>query len=508
MDKLKEGTKAFLSTLVVLILLVVAYAYSHAVTFQWYEYMHYEAGDVTGDRQGLLVTAAVLEDQLDTLGAPALLDRVERLRKKASELGYGAGSEVGQALADIAEELGTERPNRRLVAQMLSQVADEIRGPQSLFWNHPATRWLEVMAWSLAGILVVRLWSIGKYIGREEFNPNWNWWWVAKIVQAPLLAIAVVLVLSYFELALNSGATFGFTISLRDQPMELVVAISFVLGLYSDKAYEFLEDLADKVLKVSERREELPGKVAVQPSTLMLELGEQEQFTPYPPQDVIWSREPEDLGTLTDGGLYTAPPTTEKDKAGRKVTIKAISATDPTKFATATVVLIKKFETKPSGKEVKFGESRQFMVEVEPDVEWTHEPSDMGSIDAKGKYTAPTKGKPEEAKPLAQVTVIAKSKKDSSTKAQATVTLVDFVVKPDQAEVKFGATQTFSVEPEVDVKWTIEPSHMGSIDATGKYTAPTKGKPKEAEPGAQVKVKATRVDDPASFATATVSLSE
>jgi len=366
MDKSKEGTKAFLATLVVLILLVVAYAYFHVATFQRYRYMHYEAADVTGDRQDLLITVAVLEDQLktptaiaapavqvlfhdleqsvlraetskdvtelfdtaakelaklgiqedasdkileaarakadefvsapegeqeeprqlsqvelkmaqawalDTLGVPAMLDRVEQLNKAAEGLGYDDDSEVGKALAGIVQELETDRPNRRLIAEMLSQVGDEIRGPrQSLFWSHPILRWLEVMAWSLAGMLVVRLWVIGRFIGREDFQAKWNWWWVAKIVQAPLLAIAVVLVLSYFELALRSGATFGFTISLRDQPIELVVAISFILGLYSDRAYQFLQNLADKVLELPETTEELPGKIAVQPSTLMLSL--------------------------------------------------------------------------------------------------------------------------------------------------------------------------------------------------------------------------------------------
>lgn len=94
---------------------------------------------------------------------------------------------------------------------------------------------------------VVRLWPIGRHIARDEFDAGWNWWW-AKIIQAPLLAIGVVLALSYFELGLTSGETLGFKISLRDQPIELVVAVSFILGLFSDRAYGFLRSLADKVL--------------------------------------------------------------------------------------------------------------------------------------------------------------------------------------------------------------------------------------------------------------------
>jgi hypothetical protein len=345
----KAGIRAFIWTLVVLIVLVAAYAAAHVATFWSYEYMHTQASDVIGSRQDLLVTVAVLEDQLDTptalaspaiqavlhdlersvldleaseevtdlfdttakeltelgigeevspkileaarsraiqfasasaeerevprqlfrnelemaeewaldaLGAQAMLDRVAQVRETATGLGYSADSEVILTLAEITQELGTDRPNRRLVAQLFSQVVAKIRGPQSLFWSHPGMRWLEVMAWSLAGMLVVRLWTAGKFIANKKFDAGWNSWWWAKIIQAPLLAVAVVLALSYLELGLTSGATLGLKISLRDQPVELVVAVSFILGLFSDKAYSFLRDLATKVLGQEDEEQE------------------------------------------------------------------------------------------------------------------------------------------------------------------------------------------------------------------------------------------------------------
>jgi hypothetical protein len=346
----QAGRRTFWGTLAVLIMLVVAYAVSHAVTFQQSGYLHYEAADVIGERRDLLVTLSTLEEQLETpsavaapavgallhdleqsvlqaetsdevtdlfetasqqlarlgiqedvspkilaaaqsravetisaseeerevpkrlfqaeleiaeawaldaLGAPAVLERAEQLAQAAEGLGYDAGSDVGETLADVAQELKTERPNRRLVAEMMGQVADELRGPQSLFWSHTALRWLEVMAWSLAGMLLVRLWSIGKYIATGKFNARWNFWWWAKIIQAPLLAVGVVLALTYFELGVASGETLGFQVSLRDQPMELVVAISLILGMFSDRAYGFLTELAGKVLP---ERESVPGE--------------------------------------------------------------------------------------------------------------------------------------------------------------------------------------------------------------------------------------------------------
>jgi hypothetical protein len=355
-EQKRAGKKAFWWTLGLLAAVVAIYVASHTLTFLRSAPFHYEAADVMGDREKLLVTVAVLGDQLDAptavaapaveallhdlersvlaaetgddvtdlfdtvaqelaklgirqdvgpkiletararaielvsasedeqevprrlfqaelslagewildgLGVPASLEQVEQLQEAADQMGYGPNSKVGETLADMMQELREEQPNRQLVVERLDQVADEIRGPKSLFWSHPALRWLEVVAWSLMGILAARLWSIGKYMGTQDFQPDWNWWWWANIVQAPILAVGVVLALTYFELGLASGETLGLKISLRGQPMELTVAVSLILGLFSDRAYKFLDQLADKVLPQREseaKPEKEPGE--------------------------------------------------------------------------------------------------------------------------------------------------------------------------------------------------------------------------------------------------------
>ncbi len=70
----KAGVRAFAWTMVVLLVLVVAYALTHVATLREYVYMHYEAADVTSARQDLLVTVVVLEGQLEipaAIAAPA-----------------------------------------------------------------------------------------------------------------------------------------------------------------------------------------------------------------------------------------------------------------------------------------------------------------------------------------------------------------------------------------------------------------------------------------------------
>jgi len=62
----QTGTRAFLWTLAVLAALVAAYAFAHVITFRDHGQVHYDAGISAGTRQDLLVTAALLEGQLET----------------------------------------------------------------------------------------------------------------------------------------------------------------------------------------------------------------------------------------------------------------------------------------------------------------------------------------------------------------------------------------------------------------------------------------------------------
>lgn len=79
---------------------------------------------------------------------------MEQLREAASELGYGADSEVGKTFADVVQELQAERPDRRLVAEMLTRVVDQIRGQPSLSPALLSPPWLptgRATCWVLGG---------------------------------------------------------------------------------------------------------------------------------------------------------------------------------------------------------------------------------------------------------------------------------------------------------------------------------------------------------------------
>ena len=83
-----------------------------------------------------------------------------------------------------------------------------------------------------------------------------------------------------------------------------------------------------------------------------------------------------------------------------------------------------------------------------------------------------------------------------------------FNVTPITANVEFGKSQLFKVTPKQGVKWDIWPEKFGSIDATGKYTAPKKDEPDGAVTGAKVTVRATLKDALGMVSTSEVNLYE
>jgi len=185
---------------------------------------------------------------LDYVAIPGLLTNAQKLQTDVQGLGYNADTAPGKLSTLVVQELQSATPDRRLAADLLNRAVEQIQGlRQSLFWTDPYLRWLEVVAWSLAGILCIRLLSAGKFIGTNHYEPKWNLWWWAKVVNAPILAVAVVALLTYLKLDMTSQETFGIKLSLSDQPIEVIIAVSLIIGLFSDRAFEFLRSLAEKL---------------------------------------------------------------------------------------------------------------------------------------------------------------------------------------------------------------------------------------------------------------------
>jgi hypothetical protein len=131
------------------------------------------------------------------------------------------------------------------------------------------------------------------------------------------------------------------------------------------------------------------------------------------------------VGTISSGGLYTAPATIPSPAT---VTVKAVSQADTTKSASATVTIKLHIEVAPATATVPAGGTQQFTATIQgvanTAVTWQVNgtaggSASLGTISTDGLYTAPLA-----IPPTGTVTITAVAQADTSQTASATVTIV------------------------------------------------------------------------------------
>ena len=222
--------------------------------------------------------------------------------------------------------------------------------------------------------------------------------------------------------------------------------------------------------------------ISLSPSSASLSAGQTARFTPTVTGStntaVTWSLSPA-VGTVSSG-TYTAPATVTAQQA---ITIKATSAADSTKSATATVTLIPVAITlTPGSISLAGGGSAQFMATVtgssNSSVTWSISPS-VGSV-TNGLYHAPATVTSAQT-----VTIKAASVADPTKTAQAAISLTasassSITVSPASISLTASQTQQFSAALSgglggggpVTATWSLSPA-VGSITSAGLYTAPS-----------------------------------
>lgn len=215
--------------------------------------------------------------------------------------------------------------------------------------------------------------------------------------------------------------------------------------------------------------------VDVQPSSVTLDQGATQQFTAQVAgtinTGITWNVDPENGGTITENGLYTAPNTPGT------YTVIAASAAEPAKRSEAEVTVREiSIEIEPSEITLELDEEYQFTAvvrgTVDTGVDWSISPDGMGSITEDGLYTAPTTA--------GTYTVIATSKADQTKTAEAVVTVsgeVSVSLSPSSISLDQGESYQFTAEvtgaKNKDVVWSIDPEYGGTIDQYGWYRAPS-----------------------------------
>ncbi len=143
----------------------------------------------------------------------------------------------------------------------------------------------------------------------------------------------------------------------------------------------------------------VPQPVSVVPPLSVLHAYQAQRFTARLATSALqgsvnWTANPAGVGTLSNAGIYTAPPSVSTQQV---ITITATNAADSTQSASANVLLYPPVSVNVTPSSVTLGASQtqQFAAAVanvsngNMAVTWTVAPSGVGAVDSTGLYTAP-----------------------------------------------------------------------------------------------------------------------
>ena len=204
-------------------------------------------------------------------------------------------------------------------------------------------------------------------------------------------------------------------------------------------------------------------------------------------------------GSIDEHGTYTAP---SSGKTPGKVRIKVSSLQDPSKSTSVSLSLAAiSVSAKADKTSVPLGGQAQVEAKVTNGAGVKFELVGEGSVDAQGKYTAPSSGKTP-----GKVSIKVSSAQDPSKAATVAVAIAPLAVRiePCKAVLVGGSAQlaakvTGATDATSGVSWSV--LGAGSIDAHGRFSAPATLK----TPGT-LSVKATSLADPSKSATYAVPI--
>lgn len=149
-------------------------------------------------------------------------------------------------------------------------------------------------------------------------------------------------------------------------------------------------------------------------------------------------------------------------RVGRSVLDNVVKSLLPKAWAEAHL----SFEIEPQEKQVVIGESTIFETTPKADVVWA---ASLGSIDATGKYDAPTSL--EDSNKTAVITAVSTGVQRVARSSVIELLPFRISIEPSVEAIERGKEYTFRAPPEYKVKWA---ATNGNIDdQNGKFTADT-----------------------------------
>ena len=170
---------------------------------------------------------------------------VETALDKNADL-EAADREIVTEAADALEAAAKADQKAELLAglatlqRLVETPSDAEVGP----WIQDPWRFLEILLWGLAGILVNKIISIGWYLRSQRFFREGFVMHIAHLVSTPLLVLVAVLLLSLVTLNITLAGGNELTVDLSEP--SIMVAVSFLLGTIPWPLWNFIEDTAER----------------------------------------------------------------------------------------------------------------------------------------------------------------------------------------------------------------------------------------------------------------------
>jgi hypothetical protein len=115
----------------------------------------------------------------------------------------------------------------------------------TFIWTEGAWRFIEIILWSMAGIMVHKIITTGWYLRSNRFYKEGMVMHISHIVTTPLLVLVAVIILSLATMTLTLANENEITLDLSNP--NIMVAIAFVLGTVPWPLIRFIEDTAKRV---------------------------------------------------------------------------------------------------------------------------------------------------------------------------------------------------------------------------------------------------------------------
>lgn len=134
----------------------------------------------------------------------------------------------------------------------VANLLEVLKKQQNLYlWAEPPWTYLEVLFWSLAGILVSVFFKVGFYLRKKTFIATGSWMHISHILTVPVVALVVVFIISLLKLTVQIENS-EVVINLDDP--RLLVAISFIISVRPWAILDFVKETGESLFdKVKER---------------------------------------------------------------------------------------------------------------------------------------------------------------------------------------------------------------------------------------------------------------